>query len=89
MDHHAADPMFVPQRARRQRGPVLGLQTGVQMAAGVAVYAGRSVVRDAQNRSVVARPIHALDVPRVVVETDVLRTVHAPDDHVRIGTAAH
>ena len=88
MHHAAADAELAAQRGGGQRGPILGLQTRIHAAARVAVHARRAVVRHAHDRNVVARPVDALDVARVVVQTHVLRAVDAPDDDVRVRPAA-
>ena len=88
MDHVAADAELAAQRAAQKSRQILGLQTGIHAAARVAVDARSAVVRHAEDRNVVAGPVDALDVPRVVVQTRVLRAVDAPDDDVRVRAAA-
>lgn len=67
MDHVAADAELAAQRAAQKSRQILGLQTGIHAAARVAVDARRAIVRHAEDRNVVAGPVDALDVPRVVV----------------------
>ena len=81
-----ADPVIHAQRTHRFHA--VHLETCVHTTLGIRVHTRRTVVRHADDRGVVLRPVDSLDVARVLVNAVVLRAVDAPYDHIRVGPAA-
>lgn len=82
-----ANAMLFAERADILK--VVHLQVRVGIALGIVVNTGSSIVCHTDDVGIVLRPINSLNIACVLVNSCVLRSIHSPDNDIKVSSAAY